>query len=64
MKPSKPSDEHERRWAEALAELGAETADDSAESIYGNPLPGMEEYREEAEARQAEDDTEAATAKK
>ena len=57
MEPDRPSDEHERRWAEDLANLGDDNPDDPADSIYANPLPGMEEYRREAETRQAEADT-------
>jgi hypothetical protein len=49
-----PSAEHEHQWAEDLASLTPKPSKDHEHSLYTDPLPGMKEYREEMEARQAE----------
>jgi hypothetical protein len=48
----KPSDEHENWWSKELASFTEKPSENPEESPYTNDLPGMEEYRKEAEARQ------------
>ena len=49
----KPSDEHEREWAEDLVELAGGPPDGPADSFHGSLPPEMQAYRKRMEARQA-----------
>jgi len=56
MEQSQPSDEHEKRWVEVLADLGGGTPNDLGNSIYSNPSPGRKKYYPKVQARQTEEE--------